>query len=235
MPSSLSTTLHSFFGGSGSDEQGDSLGGFLRKVLPIPVAKKKVRRTSSLRGCSLGYISEERLFVNRETLGFMLEVDTAVRRRRAHGRDPRVPVRDLPAGCRHPVDVVRLASCARLLVAIRQLARGRRRPRRKSQALRAPGAQHQPLPHPCPQAVSPTFCKVHTAHSPRATTTRCATSSSSKRLRRGQHRQHDNARKPAAATRKHLDHAARGLLSEPGLYRGRPHQLVCAVLQPASH
>ena len=159
----------------------------------------------------------------------------AVRRRRAHGGDPRVPVRDLPTGHRHPVDAVRLAPGARLLVAIRQLARGRRRPRRKGQALRPSGAQHQPVPHPCPQAggASP----ARRAHLPHQGLPLhgARLQVELKRLRRGQHRQYDDARKPAAAARGHLDHAARGLVSEPGLYRGRPHQLVCAVLQPASH
>ena len=42
MASSLSTTLHSFFGGSGSAKQGDSLGGLLRKVLPIRGLTRKV-------------------------------------------------------------------------------------------------------------------------------------------------------------------------------------------------
>ena len=34
---------------------------------------------------------------------------------------------------------------------------------------------------------------------------------------------------------RHLDDAARSLVSEPSLHRGRLDQLVCAVLQPASH
>ncbi len=75
MPSSLSTTLHSFFGGSGSAQQGDSLGGFLRKVLPIPGGEEEGPEDQFASWLPYSaYIPEERLFVNRETLGFMLEV-----------------------------------------------------------------------------------------------------------------------------------------------------------------
>ena len=75
MPSSLSTTLHSFFGGSGSAEQGDSLGGLLKKVLPIPGGEEEGPEDQFASWLPYSaYIPEERLFVNRETLGFMLEV-----------------------------------------------------------------------------------------------------------------------------------------------------------------
>ena len=160
---------------------------------------------------------------------------TAVRRRRAHGGDPRVPVRDVPAGHRHPMDAVRLASCARLPIAIRQLARRRHGPRRKSQALRTSGSQHQSVPHPCPQACGPSSARCTQLAHQGLPLHGARLQVELKRVRRGQHRQHDDARKPAAAARKHRDYAARGLLSEPRLYRRRPHQLVCAVLQPASH
>ena len=75
MPSSLSTTLHSFFGGSGSAQQGDSVGGFLKKVLPIPGGEREGPEDQFASWLPYSaYIPEERLFVNRETLGFMLEV-----------------------------------------------------------------------------------------------------------------------------------------------------------------
>ena len=74
MLSSLSTTLHSFFGG-GSTNQGDSLGGLLRKVLPIPGGEEEGPEDQFASWLPYSaYIPEERLFVNRETLGFMLEV-----------------------------------------------------------------------------------------------------------------------------------------------------------------
>src|SRR6266536_4647237 len=74
MPSSLSTTLHSFFGGSGSAKQGDPLGGLLRKVLPIRGGEEGPEDQFASWLPYSAYIPEERLFVNRETLGFMLEV-----------------------------------------------------------------------------------------------------------------------------------------------------------------
>jgi conjugal transfer ATP-binding protein TraC len=75
MLSSLSTTLHWFLGGSGTAEQGNSLGGLLKKVLPIPggAGEGPEDQFASWLPYS-AYIPEERLFVNRETLGFMLEV-----------------------------------------------------------------------------------------------------------------------------------------------------------------
>jgi len=75
MPSSLSTTLHSFFGGSGRAKQGDSLGGLLKKVWPIPGGGEEGPEDQFASWLPYSaYIPDERLFVNRETLGFMLEV-----------------------------------------------------------------------------------------------------------------------------------------------------------------
>ena len=216
MPSSLSTTLHSFFGGSGSTKQGDSLGGFLKKVLPIPGGEEEGPEDQFASWLPYSaYIPEERLFVNRETLGFMLEVIPQ------SGADERMAeiLVSLYATCPPGTGIqwiaVRLASCARLLVAIRQPARGRRRPRRKSQALRASGSQHQPVPHPCPQARGPSSARCTQLAHQGLPLHGARLQVELKRVRRGQHRQHDDARRPAAAARKHLDHAARGLLSEP--------------------
>ena len=74
MPSSLSTTLQWFFRGSGTAEEGDSLGDFLKKVLPIPSGEEGPEDQFASWLPYSAYIPEERLFVNRETLGFMLEV-----------------------------------------------------------------------------------------------------------------------------------------------------------------
>ena len=77
MPNSLSTALHSFFGGSGSTKQGDSLGRFLRKVVPIPGGEEEGPEDQFASWLPYSaYLPEERLFVTRETLGFMrLRID----------------------------------------------------------------------------------------------------------------------------------------------------------------
>jgi hypothetical protein len=182
MPSSLSTTLHSFFGGSGTAQQGDSLGGLLRRVLPIPGGEEEGPEDQFASWLPYSaYIPEERLFVNRETLGFMLELVPQ------SGADERMA----------EILVSLYATCP---------------PARSPPSARCTQLAHQGLP------LYGARLQVEL-----------------KRVRRGQHRQHDDARKPPPAARKHRDNAARGLLSEPRLYRRRPHQLVCAVLQPASH
>src|SRR6516165_3412612 len=74
MLSNLSTTLQWFFGGSGTAQEGASLGGFLKRVLPVPGEGEGPANQFASWLPYLAYLAEERLFVNRETLGFVLEV-----------------------------------------------------------------------------------------------------------------------------------------------------------------
>src|SRR5689334_15704373 len=74
MLSNFSTTLQWFFGGSSTAEEGASLGGFLKRVLPIPGEGEGPEDQFASWLPYLAYLAEERLFVNRETLGFVLEV-----------------------------------------------------------------------------------------------------------------------------------------------------------------
>ena len=75
MPNSRATTLQGFLGGGRSAEQSNALRGLLKKVLPISSGEREGPEDQFASWLPYSaYIPEERLFVNRETLGFMLEV-----------------------------------------------------------------------------------------------------------------------------------------------------------------
>src|SRR5262249_52529750 len=75
MPNNLSTTVRAFFGTDGTTKQIDSLGGLLKKLLPVLGSDGEGPEDQFASWLPYAaYVVEERLFVNRETLGFMLEV-----------------------------------------------------------------------------------------------------------------------------------------------------------------
>ena len=178
MLSNLSTTLQWFFGGSSTAEEGASLGGFLKRVLPTPWRRRRtrgpVRLLVTLRGLS-----------RRKTAS-----SSTAKRSASCSRSCRSPA---PTSAWLKILVSLYATCPPgtgiqwmlfgsphvldCLSPLRQPARRRRRPRRKGASTTGVRLATPTCTARLPAGAWPILLQGAHARSPRATTTRCATSS----------------------------------------------------------